>query len=181
MQYWPQGYKLFSCSTQLSMKFFMLINLKLLIIANSFLLNIAEHKISLLINMKMPTIVGIFIFFSRENFMLSWDEHDKCFITSGPGVFISPMIYTNCNGSDWPLHPCLQIKSFTIYPQTNSKCPKIPCSKSEEVIYIHILLHFSPWSEYTWQCFLDKEYQNNFKIYKLTLVMLNKLRCHAHF
>ena len=38
----------FSCSTQLSMKF------------------------SLLINMKMPTIVGIFIFISRETFMLSY-------------------------------------------------------------------------------------------------------------
>ena len=36
--------KLFSCSTQLSMKFVQLINLKLLIIANSFLLNIAEHE-----------------------------------------------------------------------------------------------------------------------------------------
>ena len=39
--------KLFSCSTQLSTKF------------------------SPLINMKMPTTVGIFIFISRENFMLS--------------------------------------------------------------------------------------------------------------
>ena len=38
----------FSCSIQLSMKF------------------------SLLINMKTPTIVGIFIFISRENFMLSY-------------------------------------------------------------------------------------------------------------
>ena len=28
-------------------------------------------KISLLINMKMPTIVGIFIFINTENFMLS--------------------------------------------------------------------------------------------------------------
>ena len=28
-------------------------------------------KISLQMNMKMPTIVGIFIFISRENFMLS--------------------------------------------------------------------------------------------------------------
>ena len=36
--------KCFSCSTQLSMKFFMLINLKLLAIANSFLPNIAEHE-----------------------------------------------------------------------------------------------------------------------------------------
>ena len=43
----PEVLKLFSCSTQLSMKF------------------------SLLINMKMP-IVGIFIFISRENFMLSY-------------------------------------------------------------------------------------------------------------
>ena len=36
--------KLFSCSTQLSMKFVRLINLKLLTIANSFLLNTAEHE-----------------------------------------------------------------------------------------------------------------------------------------
>ena len=38
-------------------------------------------KISLLINMKMPTTVGIFIFISRENFMLSSAEHEKSFIT----------------------------------------------------------------------------------------------------
>ena len=36
--------ELFSCSTQLSMKFVLLINLKLLTIANSFLLKIAEHE-----------------------------------------------------------------------------------------------------------------------------------------
>ena len=34
--------------------------------------------------MKMPTIVGIFIFIGRENFMLSRVEHEKSFITSGP-------------------------------------------------------------------------------------------------
>ena len=43
------------------MKFFMLISLKLLTIANSFLVNLAEHKISLLINMKMPTFVELSI------------------------------------------------------------------------------------------------------------------------
>ena len=37
------------------------------------------------IKMKMPTIVGIFIFISRENFMLIWVEHEKTFITSGSG------------------------------------------------------------------------------------------------
>ena len=69
-------------------------------------------KFSLLINMKMPTIVSIFIFISREiscsamfskkevanvsnsrfnsrtNFMLSRVEHEKCFITSGPGLVL---------------------------------------------------------------------------------------------
>ena len=38
----PEVIKLFSCSTQLTMKF------------------------SLLVNMKMPTIVGVFIFMSRK-------------------------------------------------------------------------------------------------------------------
>ena len=42
---WPKGYKTFSCSTQLSTKFVRLINLKLLTLANSFLLNIAEHDV----------------------------------------------------------------------------------------------------------------------------------------
>ena len=44
MQSGPEVIKLFSCSTELSMKFVMLINLRLLTIANSFLLNIAEHE-----------------------------------------------------------------------------------------------------------------------------------------
>ena len=41
----PEVIKLFSCSTQLRMKFVLLINLKSLTIANAFLLNIAEHEI----------------------------------------------------------------------------------------------------------------------------------------
>ena len=44
----PEVIKLFSCSTQLSMEF------------------------SLLIHMKMPTMFGIFILISREIFMLSY-------------------------------------------------------------------------------------------------------------
>ena len=40
----PEVIKLFSCSTEVSMKFVLLINLKLLTIANFFLLNIAEHE-----------------------------------------------------------------------------------------------------------------------------------------
>ena len=50
----------FSCKAELNMKFF------------------------LLINIKMPTFVGILIFISRKNFMLNWGEYEKSFIASGP-------------------------------------------------------------------------------------------------
>ena len=49
----PEVIKLFPCSTQMSMKF------------------------SLLINMKMPTIVGIFIFIGREIFTVSCVYHER--------------------------------------------------------------------------------------------------------
>ena len=71
------------------------------------MLNSAENGIILLINVKMPTIVGILTFMnmintasesfqtrkilfnllpfmSNWNFVLSWFEHEKCLITSGP-------------------------------------------------------------------------------------------------
>ena len=49
-------------------------------IANSFLLKKLSMKCSVSINMKMPTIVGIFIFICRENFMLSAVQHEKKFL-----------------------------------------------------------------------------------------------------
>ena len=49
----PEVIKLFSCSTQLSMNFF------------------------LLINVKMPTIVGILTFMSRKNIILGLSEPKK--------------------------------------------------------------------------------------------------------
>ena len=39
-----------------------------------------------LINVKMPTILGILTFISRQKFKLSCVEHEKSFITSGPGL-----------------------------------------------------------------------------------------------
>ena len=38
---------------------------------------------------KMPTIVGILTFMCRINFVLSRVEHEKSFITSGPGFLAS--------------------------------------------------------------------------------------------
>ena len=37
-------------------------------------------------HVKMPTIVGIFIFMRRINFVLSRVEYEKCFITLGPDL-----------------------------------------------------------------------------------------------
>ena len=42
--------------------------------------------------MKMPTIVGIFIFISGENFMFNWVKHEQSFITFGQGL---PMFRLN--------------------------------------------------------------------------------------
>ena len=53
-------------------------------------------KFSLLLTMKMSTFVGIFIFISRENFMLSCVKHEKSFITSGPVFDIHMNWETNC-------------------------------------------------------------------------------------
>ena len=80
----PEVIKLSSCSIQLSMKFVLLINLKLLTVAILSCLTLLSMKISLLINMKMPTVIGIFKFISRDFYMLSWVEHAKSFITSWP-------------------------------------------------------------------------------------------------
>ena len=64
----PKLYNIFHA--QLSIKFVLLIDLKLLKTANSFLLNIAEHE-NFSANKYENAIVGTYIFISRENFMLS--------------------------------------------------------------------------------------------------------------
>ena len=45
-----------------------------------FMLNSAEHEFFLLINVEMPTIVGISTFTSRENSILGSSEPEKCLI-----------------------------------------------------------------------------------------------------
>ena len=51
------------------------------------------------INVKMPTIVGILTFMSRKNFMLNSVEHEKSFITSGPGPGCSKLTTSLVNVS----------------------------------------------------------------------------------
>ena len=66
----PEVILLFSCSTQLSTKFQMLIKTKIPTI--KFLaFSLLDIEFIMLINVKMPTIVGILTLMSRINFVLS--------------------------------------------------------------------------------------------------------------
>ena len=49
-------------------------------------LSLLDVVFIMLINVKMPTIVGILTFMSMINFMLSYVEYAKVFITLGPGL-----------------------------------------------------------------------------------------------
>ena len=67
---WPRGYKTFFMLNSAEHEIFHANKSQ---ITNNCKFFLAKHdmKTSLLINMKMPTIVGIFIFIIRENFMLN--------------------------------------------------------------------------------------------------------------
>ena len=77
----PKVFKLSSCLTQLSTEFQLLIKLKKL---KSYFhtLKLSDAVFILLINDKMPTIVGKIL--SRINFMLSRVEHEASFIPLRP-------------------------------------------------------------------------------------------------
>ena len=72
----PEVIQLFSSSVQLRIKFQLLINVEIVKTSGKFrfktqnLVIYTAHKFILLINVKMPTIVGILTFMSRINFSL---------------------------------------------------------------------------------------------------------------
>ena len=67
----PEVIKLFSCSTQLSTKFQLLVKIKMPTNEEVCCLSLSYVVFILLINAKMPTIVFILTFISRINFVLS--------------------------------------------------------------------------------------------------------------
>ena len=81
--------KLFLSSTQLRTKNFNCsYKLKYRQMKKFLALSLLDVVFIMLINVKMPTIVGILTFMSTINVMLSWVEHEKSFITSGPSLQI---------------------------------------------------------------------------------------------
>ena len=88
----PEVIKLVSCLTQLSMKFQLLVKLKYWQMEKFLALSLSDVVFVMLINVKMPTMVGILHFniYEQDNFLLSWVEHEKKFnnfCQSGP-VFL---------------------------------------------------------------------------------------------
>ena len=67
----PEVIKLFLCSTHLSMNFQLLIKLKYRQIKKFHALGFSGVVFIVLINVKMPTIVGILTFMGKINFVLS--------------------------------------------------------------------------------------------------------------
>ena len=61
------------------MKFKLFINTEIVKINGNFRLKLTIQSFILLINVKMPTVIGILTFMSRINFMLSCIEHEKSF------------------------------------------------------------------------------------------------------
>ena len=92
----------------------MLINLKLLTMPNSFLLNIAEHENFSAYKYENANycIVGIFIIISRENFMLKWVEHEKSFITLGPELLTIIVLNYEKTRNVSKGHECPRLKNL---------------------------------------------------------------------
>ena len=95
------GIKTFSCSTQLSIKFVLLINLKILTVANSFLLNSAEHENLFLYIWKRQLLLA-FSYSLAEKISFSAELSMNFFITSG-------------FGHHWTWAPC--VTSCNFYPE----------------------------------------------------------------
>ena len=73
----------------------------------------------MLIDIKMPTIVGILAFMSWISFLLSWVEYEKSFITLGP----SPI--------------CLQKTFAHIYIYDDKAYKNLCAGPNYEYIYSH--------------------------------------------
>ena len=85
----PEIIKLFSGSTQLSMKFFLLINVKMPTIVGILTCMSRKNNILGLTEPKKSRISWYFYTYEhlKSHAQLSWVEHEKSFITSRPFVF----------------------------------------------------------------------------------------------
>ena len=103
-----------------------------------------------LINVKMPTIVGILTFMSRKNFILSWVKHEF-FYNRGPGLIMLPP-KDSCQ--HWHCFSVLDLYFMTSFLLSVNQCFYSVSSPIEYVVYTyncHISLQILvkkilPWS-----------------------------------
>ena len=88
--------KLVSCSTQVSMKFILLINVKMPTIAGILTFTSMINTTSVSLKAWNIYIYSIFIFMSSINFMLSWVEHEKVLQPQYPDYQYSNCRYPFC-------------------------------------------------------------------------------------
>ena len=80
-------YMYFSCLTLLSMNFSLPINMKMPTIVGIFIFISGEFSCSAKLSKKIFAVVGNLSFISRANFMLSWVEHEKKFYNLGTVLY----------------------------------------------------------------------------------------------
>ena len=83
------GYKTFLYSTQMSMKFILLINVKMPTIVGILTFTSMINKHLRTLKQDTSLFAGILVFISSWNFVLSWVEYEKSFITSGQDMSYS--------------------------------------------------------------------------------------------
>ena len=80
----PRGFKTFSCSTQPSMNIFLLINIKMPTIVGILTFMRGENSI---LDLSEPKKADFLCFYTYEHLKISCStvEHEKSFLISGPG------------------------------------------------------------------------------------------------
>ena len=102
--------KRFSCSTQLSTKFILLINVKMPTIVGILKFISMINTTSARIKANTSLFVGNLVFMSSWNFVLNLVELEKSFIDSGPGAFSRSHLIMRHTFSTLIENTCLQLK-----------------------------------------------------------------------
>ena len=90
----PQVIQLLTCSTLLSMKFQQLVKTKMLKNKNWSFCKHSDVVLNMLMNVKMPTYVGILTFISMI-FHAKLSENENSLIVLGPGFIASILIFSS--------------------------------------------------------------------------------------
>ena len=95
--------------------------------------NHQSQSFILLINVKMPTTVGILTFMSRINFMLSLVEHEIFFITSLQACYANfrlnrhSILYTEQATTVTPANATFPVQYQQLFNNTNSHLTGLNC------------------------------------------------------